>query len=242
MGLYINRQQHGNVYKNDSDIKTPNQGIFIRNHVSEMMKEQQKVNDALNRSFHGIKQLHEQQGNIQSDRWMKISSQLSMLKEMNRQHEKLEGDVVERLENLEKTIKKDHLSEEKFLEQFTNLKQTNQEIAARLGEYGQANEQIAQKMEEQAEIQKHMANQVSKQNESQGKLESRMENQEALMEKVIRQLDHFRSILFERTSFLSEKIEEGYKLTSTYVHQLMSGSDQPVQFYVANRKKEEDVE
>src|SRR5699024_12866080 len=64
----------------------------------------------------------------------------------------------------------------------------------------------------------------------------RLENQEALMEKFHRQISEFRSILFERSSFLAEKIEDSYNLTSSYFYQLVSGSDTPLTLYMDQRK------
>jgi hypothetical protein len=34
-------------------------------------------------------------------------------------------------------------------------------------------------------------------------------------------------------------MDEGYKITSSYVYKLMTGSDQPITFYLMNNKKEE---
>jgi hypothetical protein len=64
-----------------------------------------------------------------------------------------------------------------------------------------------------------------------------LDKQEALTEKIYRQLNHIRSILFERTNYLAEKMDEGYKLTSSYVYNLMTGNDQPVSFTLLNRNK-----
>ncbi|MBI0577134.1 hypothetical protein IEC97_07155 [Neobacillus cucumis] len=68
---------------------------------------------------------------------------------------------------------------------------------------------------------------------------TRLDRQEALTEKILRQINHIRSILFERTNYLATKIEDGYKVTSTYVYKLMTGSDQPLSFLLRNDKKEE---
>jgi superfamily II DNA/RNA helicase len=42
-------------------------------------------------------------------------------------------------------------------------------------------------------------------------IEKRMETQEALLSKISRQLDNFRSILFERTHHIAEKIEKAWR-------------------------------
>ncbi|UJL46305.1 hypothetical protein KFZ58_18460 [Virgibacillus sp. NKC19-16] len=236
MGLYINQDNHTDIFKNNTAIHEPNQGIFIRNHMAEMIEEQQKVNVSLHRSFHGLKDLHQQQGIVQADRWQEVGSRLHELKEMNFQQEKLESQLLERLQKLEN----ENVSEQEFTRRIDQLRQSQQAVENQLETYGLANEQLFTKMDEQTALQKQMAEEIANQENSNEEVLSRLENQEALMEKVVRQLDHFRSILFERTIFLAEKMEDGYHLTSSYVDQLMSGSDQPVTFFMTKRKQEKD--
>lgn len=238
MGLYINQDNHTDIFKNNTVINEPNQGIFIRNHMAEMIVEQQKVNQSLHRSFHGLKNLQEQQGIVQAGRWQEIGGRLNELKEMNLQQEKLEGQVLERLKKLEN----ENVSEKEFMEQINVMRQSQQKVENRLETYGLSNEQLSVKMDEQTALQKQMVEEISNQENSNEEVLSRLENQEALMEKVLRQMGHFRSILFERTNFLAEQMEDGYHLTSSYVNQLMSGSDQPMTFFMTNRKREKDSE
>jgi hypothetical protein len=91
----------------------------------------------------------------------------------------------------------------------------------------------------QEELQRQLSEKISKQEEFQTGVLTRLDQQEALTEKIARQLNHIRSILFERTNYLAEKIDEGYKITSSYVYNLMTGSDQPITFYLMNNKKGE---
>jgi hypothetical protein len=91
----------------------------------------------------------------------------------------------------------------------------------------------------QEELQKQLAEKFSKQEEFQTGVLNRLDQQEALTEKIFRQVNHIRSILFERTNYLAEKMDEGYKITSSYVYNLMTGSDQPISFYLMNNKKGE---
>lgn len=100
-------------------------------------------------------------------------------------------------------------------------------------------ELIIHLLKTQEELQKQLSEKISKQEEFQTGVLNRLDQQEALTEKISRQLNHIRSILFERTNYLAEKIDEGYKITSSYVYNLMTGSDQPITFYLMNHKKEE---
>lgn len=118
-----------------------------------------------------------------------------------------------------------------------NLKQLNDrhveqqemenDVASLLEKYSGKNEELSSKIEQQIELQKEMSHQISKQEDFQQDVINRLEKQEALTEKMIRKIDHFRSILYERTNFLTEKIEKGYHSTSDYIHNIMMVRKEP---------------
>jgi ribosomal 50S subunit-associated protein YjgA (DUF615 family) len=89
------------------------------------------------------------------------------------------------------------------------------------------NAELATKMEQQMELQRDMVKQIANQEVFQEEVISRLENQEALTEKLMRKVDNFRSILYERTHFLADKIEEGYNATSSYIHEMVSSTALP---------------
>ena len=89
------------------------------------------------------------------------------------------------------------------------------------------NAELATKMEQQMDLQRDMVKQIANQEDFQQEVISRLENQEALTEKLMRKVDNFRSILYERTHFLADKIEEGYNSTSSYIHELVSSTALP---------------
>lgn len=246
MGLYINRDNHMDIYKNDRKIDEPNQGFFIRNHVEEMIKEQKSINDSLHRSFHRLKWLQQQNEYKQSGQWQEIDGKLKELKEINQQHEKLEEQVVTQLKKLENEnskvqhlLENGQLSKQELSEQLTGIGQTNQLIVTKLEAYGAENEKLASKINQQGEMQQQLSEQISKQEENQEEVMGKLETQVALTEKITRQIEYFRSILFERTSFLAEKIENGYQLTSAYVAKIMTGKDQMTTNYKPKQKEEQ---
>lgn len=118
-----------------------------------------------------------------------------------------------------------------------NLKQLNDrhieqqemenDVASLLEKYSGENEELSSKIEQQIELQKEMSRQISKQEDFQHDVINRLDKQEALTEKMIRKIDHFRSILYERTNFLTEKIEKGYHSTSDYIHNMMMVRKEP---------------
>lgn len=134
----------------------------------------------------------------------------------------------------------------RFLNQEVVQANNLDKIANQLNEISTSNQKhteyeelIIHLLKTQEELQIQLAQKVNKQEEFQTEVLTRLDKQEALTEKISRQLNHIRSILFERTNYLAEKIDEGYKITSSYVYNLMTGSDQPITFYLMNNKKGE---
>lgn len=119
---------------------------------------------------------------------------------------------------------------DKVVNQLNELSSNNQQ-------HTEHEELIIHLLKTQEELQKQLSEKISKQEEFQTGVLNRLDRQEALTEKIFRQINHIRSILFERTNYLAEKIDEGYKITSSYVYNLMTGTDQPITFYLMNNKK-----
>lgn len=243
MGLYINNEKHNDLFKNEARIVEPNQSYFKRDHFEELVKGQLKVNEALHHSIHGLKNLYNRQESVQTNRWNEIGNSLKEIKEIN---EKDQGYVVNRLKNLEsdnkklqKALENDRFSEKELMDQVGRLSQSNQVILDQLEAYCLENEEFKSKTNEQFELQKKMSDKITKQDEAQDEVLSRLENQEALTEKITRQIDYFRSILFERTNYLAEKIESGYNHTSSYLANLINGSEPTSKNFRLNQREEE---
>ncbi|MDR7076534.1 1,4-alpha-glucan branching enzyme [Neobacillus niacini] len=190
MGLYINKDKHPTVFKNNKKILEPNQKLARRDILTEIIDEQQRANVSLIKAINDMKHQFLTQEVVQASQWDKFTSQLNDLRTNNQRHKEYEDLIIDLLKT-------------------------------------------------QEELQKQLSEKLSKQEEFQKGVLTRLDQQEALTEKIFRQINHIRSILFERTNFLAEKIDEGYKITSSYVYNLMTGSDQPITFYLMNNKKEE---
>ena len=160
------------------------------------------------------------------------------LSELIEKQNQANADLQSSLQSLEKSLKKQNRL------QATRVKRISydvQELADRqieqidfgndvttlLETQNKRNAELATKMEQQVELQRDMVKQIANQEDFQQEVISRLENQEALTEKLMRKVDNFRSILYERTHFLADKIEEGYNSTSSYIHELVSSTALP---------------
>ncbi|MCJ8008384.1 hypothetical protein ACFFF5_16045 [Lederbergia wuyishanensis] len=242
MGLFINNNDHPEVFKNKDKIQAPNQNTFKIDYLSELMMQQREANKVLTHSFLDLKILYEQQEKTHTDQWTEIGKHLDELRDIHLKHEKFEGEVIDWLSKLEDKSSKEKEDElaikQQWLEQMTKLNEMNNEIVNRLKKSEFANEQLILKIKDQMDIQMQMKEELSEQKVIQEQVSNRLENQEALTEKILREISHLRSVLFERASFLAEKIENGFKLTSAYVYKLMNGNDQSLTLLMAPEKKE----
>lgn len=97
---------------------------------------------------------------------------------------------------------------------------------------------LSTKIEEQMTIQQELKEVLAKQESFQKEVLQRLKDQEALTEKVLRKVDHFRTILYERTHFISEKIGKGYEATTAYLTKMMK--QEPVEEEVEDVKEREE--
>lgn len=153
-----------------------------------------------------------------------------LMEEQQKANSELREFLKQTMLKTEGTVKQD------LMNQINSVLDSNQEI---IKKNDTIHQQFTLQLEEQLDLQKQMAIHISKQEEIQKSVLSRLDSHEAIIEKISRQLHEFRSILFERTNHLAEKIENGYKATSSYLHKLLTGSDQQMTFFLMKNKKEE---
>ncbi|WP_188454837.1 hypothetical protein [Virgibacillus oceani] len=241
----MNKNEHPDVFMNQGSIAEPNQRYFKLDYFRELIKEQKMVNDSLWKSHRNLTFGLNEQRIIQTRNWRDIESELEALKETNHQHEKFEKSAMEWLTMLDENsgkmkemLEQEGLLKQEVIDQINDVSRSNQDIADQLGKFDTTNQQINSQLEELFELHKQMSDQFSKHDETQNQVLDQLENQDALMEKTFRQINNIRSILFERASFLAEKIEDSYNLTSSTVYKLFTGAEQPLTLYMKNKKEQ----
>ncbi|MEN1966723.1 hypothetical protein WMZ97_01490 [Lentibacillus sp. N15] len=245
MGLFMNQCVHPEVFVNQEDPQAPNQEYFQRDYFAELVKSQQNINDSLNNSVHELRQQFLEQRSLQKKEWMDVFNQLKELRRTQQEHDQFEANAQEWIrmldennQELSRRLDEEGLLKGEVVAEMNQISESNQAILDQIGTYESLNKQLAAKMDELFELQQTMSNKVSTQHESQEKALTHLENQDALLEKTLRQVTNIRSILFERTSYLVDKIEKSYKRTSSFVYHLMTGSDQPLNFLMEQKREE----
>ncbi|MGG5254278.1 hypothetical protein ACQYAD_12360 [Neobacillus sp. SM06] len=226
MPLFMNQNEHPTVYKNTVQLQEQNQTICKNDPLAEFFKVQQNE----------IQQQYEKYREWQNKCWNEINGQLDSLQSNSIKHTEVEAQILETLnvldqkgKQLHEVLQKDGLQYQEVSEQIRQQYEKMNEIISRLEQFEETDRFLFKQLESQTQVSDQFQTDVL----------IRLEKQEALSEKILRQVNHIRSILFERTNYLAGKIEEGYKLTSSYVYKLMTGSDQPLTFVMLNQKKYE---
>lgn len=171
----------------------------------------------------------------------------------NQQEVNAHNQAYSKRDFLAEFMKDESLSKQELMQKVQQLSQTIENMANRLERSEVSSQQLIQQMNQQLELHRLTVEKIGEHEELQRKVVqkiddqerihtevlTRLDTQEALVDKISHQLNHIRSILFERTNYLAGKIEDGYRVTSSYVYKLMTGSDKPLTFFLMNQKKEE---
>lgn len=188
MSLFINNDKHKSIYKNQEKIKGINQNFFRSDPLSEILKEQQKINDSFYRSIRDLETISKQQKFRQNEQWDEINHLFNEFKEY---HDRKNKHVVQKLLDLEAGNRKlrqrfnhKQLSEEKWIDQMDSIQKSNDEIILQLIQYALTSEQIEEKVDEQITTQKQMYEKVLEHSKNQTDVIKRLEIQEEISEKT----------------------------------------------------------
>lgn len=226
-------------------MQEPNQEYFKSDYWKEMLQEQSKVNESFQTALKKMKANMQEQRLHEEKRWQEIVLDVVELKDNSNRHyqfEKQTREWITILENnsqeLHRIVTENSSINQEILDEIHRIHQSNGEIMEQLMKYEKVNRELSGKMSDLANKQDIMVEKVATQSDNHDNVIQHLENHEALMEKSNRQLDNLRSILFERTSFIADKIEESYKLTSSYIYKFLTGSEKPVAWMMLSQKRE----
>lgn len=232
MGLFFNKKNHSDLYKGDN-IAERNQANYRTDSLSEAMKEQKKSFDMMNDKYSDMEKQLQKQRRIQSDRWRTTGIRFDEILDHQSQHRQFEQEAIETLERLDqkhkelqRMLENKRKMNEELVEQINMLNQSNAEIAERLDKFDADQEKLLTKMDAQIEKQDQFSLAMDEQKTAQAEMAERIEQHEGLIEKMMRQMDFLRSVIFERSHFIAEKIDKSYQLTTTYISNLRGKSNQ----------------
>lgn len=244
MALFMNKKDNPKLYKNNCNISAPNQDYYQTNYMADMVAEQKKVNQSLQQSLDHLKKLYASQKYFHASQWTTVSKKLHELQEWHRDREHFEKNIDHKLTLLNRkgavlqnTFEKEMGEHQEIKAGINKLHTSNEHIISQLKEHETVHAKLAVTIDDVHHMQQQVTKSVNNQEKNYQDIASQMENQAALLEKIVRQVDYLKSVLYERASYLAEKVEDGYNLTSAYVYKLFKGDEHPMTLYMEKRKK-----
>ncbi|MFD2638829.1 hypothetical protein [Piscibacillus salipiscarius] len=240
MTIFMNNDS--NIYRSKQPVQAPNQEQVVVDRISEFVKEQQKVNRHLTRSYNALNQLYNRQQNTQEY----ILNQIKSLENRHQSHDQFRHQTLMRLSSydqkqtkVEDWMKQEEFAKEQLIKELKSIHKSNQNIIDELTKQDDTSDELLLQLNEMMDVQHKISEQISNHELKQQEMAKKIENQEALIEKMHQQLTNFRSIIYERSHHLAEKIEDQYHMTSNYIQHLMNGKEHPMTFMVTKKKEDE---
>ena len=155
MGLFINHDKHPDVFKNQLEIKEPNQTVYKQDYLSEMIEKQKQANDSLRNSFRELESAYEKQTRLQSRKITSIRYNLKKLDDRSTEQKEVENDVINSLKNYggkneELVLKMDQQLElqQKMATQIAKQENVQHEVVNRLENQEAISEKVLRKIDD----------------------------------------------------------------------------------------------
>lgn len=123
-----------------------------------------------------------------------------------------------------KALEHDGVKQEEIQRKMADITELGNVFKEQLQIIEKTQQQLVELIQAVQENQQTMTTKMDEQGDFQSGIIDRLETQEAYTDKIIRQLDHLRSIIFERAGVLAEKIEKGVKLTTFHITRFFYGT------------------
>ncbi|MEC2077732.1 hypothetical protein [Metabacillus fastidiosus] len=213
-----------------------NQRYFRLNYMKEFVKEQQAMNkdltDAANEVNDLIHKTRDEQVEHFYDLYKHLEEQKAvtspLLSDMETQKLTSEQminqlhDLEKQNEELLKKLEAENQISQVIVDQLTIQDKSFTDFSRRIKESEEIQQSLTEQLDQQIHLNEQMKEKLSLQETFHESVIERINNQEAQTEKVTRDLENLKAIVFERISHVVEKIEENYKLSKDFIVHLFS--------------------
>jgi hypothetical protein len=254
--LHLKNDHISKVFTPDKPVSNSNQHSYRLNFLSEFISTQIKQNETIQHNLKSVVStidetrqeqeqkmdqiiLHQQYQNQQSDQYIKkVSSQEKTNDEILLNIQQLTENHIE----FGKSLQNEQLINQAILDQLNFQDQQLRETNKQLENYVTLATKLSEQLINQENILKEMEQKLLIQDIYHSTVMSKLENQEALNEKIIRQLDHLKSIIYERVTLIVDKVEHSFQSTSEYFHEIFTKAGFTKPFLLSGRPKEKKLE
>lgn len=237
--VYIKNQQKPLLYKQPINVEaSSNQQVFRRNYLHEFMKNQEYLNGELKNASTHLNTLLEESKNVQHQHYHQLTNQLveqekrtiPLLENINKQEEAYEM-FIQRFATIDsfnqdiiKKYEEEGLINQTIIDQLTLQDTAMNQLSKKLDQFKEQHSNVSEQLISQKEINDQILNTIEIQESFHKTILERIDQQEAINLKTSRELDSLKATIFERISFVVEKIEENYRQITGYFSQLFNRS------------------
>ncbi|TKC19341.1 hypothetical protein [Robertmurraya kyonggiensis] len=233
MGLYQDPKVKPKVFH--SIKNSSNQKEFRRSYLQDIFDGQATINKSLAKSVKQVRHFIKSTRESQNNQMTEVINKLKQKEELDsqvlhfiEQQEQITESLLQRLELLEKNngallekMKADGLLTQAILEQQSVQDTILSKIADKLDE----NEAISEQLKKQDEVYDEFSNKLNLQEVFHNTVMERLDQQEGLIKKINGEIDHLRSVIYERASHIVESIENNFQRITSPIQRFLVSKD-----------------
>lgn len=254
--VYIKKETDPSLYKKPSTIQaSSNQESFRKNYLQEFISQQQEMNNTIKNATHNVNILVNEAKYEQQKQYQYVLKELEqqearttpLIQNANKQDEayKLLLQRLDKIESFNQEILKKYENEgiinQAIVDQLTIQDSAIQKLSKNIEQYDGQNKSLSEQIEDQNKMYEEIMTTLELQEAFHKTILDRFDNQEALNQKMSRDIDSLRSALYERISYVIEKIDSNYKQITSYVSKLISKAGFNYRISIEKDKKEKET-
>jgi hypothetical protein len=240
------------VFTPEKPSKQPNQQSYRLNYLNEFVTQQVIQNDeikhSINKIVETVNSTHQTQEKmidqvLQDQHQQKKQSEFFREKVEN--HGKTSEDILLSLDHiknhqnqLNECILNEQLLNQAILDQLNFQDQQLRHTNSQLENYVALSGQLSEQLINQEQLLREMEQKLQVQDVYHQTVMSKLDKQDAMNDKIIRQLDHLKSIVYERVNIIVEKVESSFQSTSVYFQDVINKSGFMKPFLLSGRSKD----
>ncbi|WP_449621512.1 hypothetical protein [Robertmurraya sp. Marseille-Q9965] len=233
MGLYQDPKVKPKVFH--SIKNSSNQKEFRRSYLQDIFDGQANINSSLAKSIKQVRHFIKSTRETQSNQMAEVINKLKQQEELDsqvlhfiEQQEQITESLMQRLELLEKNngallekMEADGLLTQAILKQQSVQDTILSKIADKLDE----NVAISDQLKKQDEVYDEFTNKLNLQEVFHNTVMERLDQQEGLIKKINGEIDHLRSVVYERASHIVESMEKNFQRITSPIQRFFVSKD-----------------
>ncbi|RTR28769.1 hypothetical protein EKG37_16245 [Robertmurraya yapensis] len=234
MGLYQDPKVKPKVFH--AIENSPNQKEFKRSYLQDIFEGQATINKSLAKSVKQVRHFMKTTRESQNNQMEEVINKLKQQEELDsqvlhfiQQQEQITESLLQRLEFLEKNNVAilEKIEADGFLTQAILKQQAVQDtILSKIADKLDENEAISNQLKKQDEVYDEFASKLNLQEVFHNTVMERLDQQEGLIKKINGEIDHLRSVIYERASHIVESLEANFQRITSPIQRFFISKDE----------------